>query len=773
MQTYNLFSLLIALSLLVTLVGTAVSVLCLIVGQIMHRLGAKGSKGDSARMQERGDTLAWGGRVAALISAIGLTVACGVLIYCFMTGDQSLEYVLEYHSDASGDLAWLYKLSGLWAGREGSLLFWAWLISLFNAVVALRDLEAVKPLDNMAVMVGQVVLAAFVGVLLFSESNMPFTVTPDTYFDAYGNLTASASALGMNSLLEHWAMAIHPPTLFVGYAGLTIPFSYAIAALIVNDPSKEWVARSTRYTLFSWLFLGVGIGLGAVWAYVVLGWGGYWGWDPVENASLLSWLVGVALIHSFTVYRQRGAFKRWSVMCACLTFAFVIVGTFISRSGIVQSVHAFEGDPVSLILFATLIVASVLAGIVGLIIRWKSFGPAKNGTDLVESMFSKDAAYYFNNVIMIVITFVLAYMTISSALPSWLPFGGQKISTGTFDAIAHPLGVLYLAILAICPLLSWGRTQGRQFWKRARVPGLCALVLFAVLMVYFFMYLLPSYDATVASYTALAAQGDTSASEMLSTLSPAWYYNGLAAVGFFVASVLFFNALFMLGRGVRSYASSHEKNLAVSLIGLFRGRASTYGGVVAHMAMAIILVGLIGSSMYVTEKVDYVGYDEETSTATENFTIKDYTLVYTGNSVDQQANGDDIVYMVSFDVYRGDQYVGHVDPAVQLVQSTQQQKLVASVISFPTEDLFVVYKGVDDEGAFALDVRVNPLISFVWVGFVLLMVGAFLALAGRRSPRKISAKKRADASSSETPVVEAAKADSSSAEAHEAPTAGV
>lgn len=765
MQTYNLFSLLIALSLLVTLVGTAVSVLCLIVGQVMHRLGAKGSKGGSARMRERGDTLAWGGRVAALISAIGLTVACGVLVYCFMTGDQSLEYVLEYHSDASGDLAWLYKLSGLWAGREGSLLFWAWLISLFNAVVALRDLEAVKPLDNMAVMVGQVVLAAFVGVLLFSESNMPFTVTPDTYFDAYGNLTAAASTLGMNSLLEHWAMAIHPPTLFVGYAGLTIPFSYAIAALVVNDPSKEWVARSTRYTLFSWLFLGVGIGLGAIWAYVVLGWGGYWGWDPVENASLLSWLVGVALIHSFTVYRQRGAFKRWSVMCACFTFAFVIVGTFISRSGIVQSVHAFEGDPVSLILFATLIAASVLAGIIGLVIRWKSFGPAKNGTDTVENMLSKDAAYYFNNVIMIVFTFVLAYMTVSSALPSWMPFGGQSLSAGTYNTVARPLGIVYLFILAVCPLLSWGKTEGSAFWKKARVPGICALVLFAILMGYFLTYLLPGYQDIIAA-------GGTSADGLLEQ-GPSWFYNGLTIVGFFVASVLFFNALFMLGRGVRSYAASHDKNLAASFIGLFRGRASTYGGVVAHMAMAIILVGLIGSSMYVTEKVDHVGYDEETSTATENFTIKDYTLVYTGNSVDEQTNGDDIVYTVSFDVYRGDQYVGHVDPAVQLVQSTQQQKLVASVISFPTEDLFVVYKGVDDEGAFALDVRVNPLVSFVWVGFVLLMVGALLALVGRRSPRKISAAKRDDASVSETPVVEAAEAGSSPAEALEAPTAGV
>lgn len=187
-------------------------------------------------------------------------------------------------------------------------------------------------------------LTAFVSVLLFSEGNMPFIVTDSRYFGDDGTLSVMASARSMNALLEHWAMAIHPPTLFIGYAGLTIPFAYAISALIVNDDSTEWVNRSTPYLMFSWLLLGIGIGLGAVWAYVVLGWGGYWGWDPVENASLLPWLVGVALIHSFTVYRQRGAFKRWSVFCACLTFCFVVLGTFITRSGLVQSVHAFEGD---------------------------------------------------------------------------------------------------------------------------------------------------------------------------------------------------------------------------------------------------------------------------------------------------------------------------------------------------------------------------------------------------------------------------------------------
>lgn len=734
MSTIGLMGLLIAFA------GIAVSVVCLLAGHVLGGTARKRGK-DGAVTGGVAETLVWGGRIASLVSAVALTACCVVLVYCFMTGDTSIEYVLRQHSDASGSMGWLYKLSGLWAGREGSLLFWAWLIAVFNAVVALRDLKSLKALDNMALLVAQVVLAAFVGVLLFSENNMPFAATPAQYFNASGELQGAATLWGMNTLLEHWAMAIHPPTLFVGYAGLTIPFAYAIAALVVNDSSKEWVVRSTRYALFSWLFLGIGIGLGAIWAYVVLGWGGYWGWDPVENASLLSWLVGVALVHSFTVYRQRGAFKRWSVMCACLAFAFVIVGTFISRSGIVQSVHAFEGDPISLVLFGALIALSVLAGIVGLALRWKSFGADTVGADDVENMLSKDAAYYFNNVIMIVFTVLLAYMTISSALPSWMPFGGMSLSAGTYNAIARPLGILYLFILAVCPLLSWGKTDGKQFWRRARIPGVCALVLFVVLMAYFFTYLLPSYNAIIAA--------GGSAAEGLLEEGPSWYYNGLAAVGFFVASLLFFNSLFLLGRGVRNYMRSHETNALAGAVGLFRGHASTYGGFIAHFAMSIILVGLIGSSMYVTEKVTYLSYDEESDSVAEELVVQDFSLVYTGNSIDLQENGDDVVYQLDFDVYRDGEYVGHVSPSMQLVQSTQQTKANAGVISFPLEDLFVVYRGVNDDGAFSMDVRVNPLVSFVWVGFGLLMVGVLLALAGRRSPKKKLSENSAKAAAEE------------------------
>lgn len=709
------------MGLLVAFAGVAVSVICLIVGQIL-----------TTRSRKAASTLTWGGHVAAIISAVALTFCCAILVYCFFANNYTIDYVLRQHSDSSSDLAWLYKLSGLWAGREGSLLFWAWLISLFNGIVAVRNMKALKKLDSMALLVAMIVLGAFVGVLLFSDTNMPFVATDARYFNADGSLTAAGSTFGMNALLEHWAMAIHPPTLFIGYAGLTIPFAFAIGALIVNDSSKEWVIRSQRYALFSWLFLGAGIGLGAVWAYVVLGWGGYWGWDPVENASLLSWLVAVALIHSFTVYRRRGAFKRWSVMCACLAFAFVVVGTFITRSGLVESVHAFDGDNVSLILFGALIILSILAGIVGLCIRWKSFGPKAGNEDEMESLTSREAAYYFNNVIMVIVAFLVAYLTISSALPAWLPFGGEQVSTGTYNAIARPLGIIYLAILAVCPLLSWAKTDLGQFIKRAKVPFIFSVILFAGLMVYFVVYLVPTYDANVAYYTDLAQAGDPSAEEVLSTYATPWYYLGLTVVGLFVASVLFFNALFMIGRDVRTYCEQKHMNAFKGFFCTLVNRASSFGGYLAHFAMSVILVGLIGSSMYVTERVDYIAYDDETNTASSDFTIQDYRLVYTGNEVTQDPNGSDVFYEVDFDVYKGDTFLGSVDPTVQLVMTTQQQKLLASVISFPQEDLFVVYRGVNELGEFAMDVRVNPLISLVWVGFFLLMAGTAISTFGRR-----------------------------------------
>ena len=758
MSTFGLIGLVVAFA------GVVVSVVCLLIGQILR----------STKRLDSAETFSWGGCVAAILSFAALLICCGILVFCFLIGDVSIEYVLENRSNAEGVMGILYRISGLWAGREGSLLFWAWLISAFNVVVAVRAMRKDDAMDYMALFISQLVLAAFVGVLLFSEDNMPFITTPESYFDSDGNLISAASALGMNSLLEHWAQAIHPPTLFIGYAGLTIPFAYAIAALIVNDASTKWVMRANRFAMFSWLFLGIGIGLGSIWAYVVLGWGGYWGWDPVENASLFSWLVGLALVHSFTVYRQRGAFKRWSIMCACLAFAFAVVGTFITRSGIVESVHAFEGDPVSLYLFGALIIVSILMGIVGLVIRWKSFGQG----DVIVSLASKDAAYYFNNVIMIVFTLLLLYLTVSSALPEFLPFGGQSLSSGTYNAIARPLGIVYCLLIAVCPLLAWGKTNPRAFFKQAKIPAICALVLFIVLMVYFATTLYPSYVNILVSGAAEGGYEGSSVFEAhtyllensssvdsdalgLAEEGPVLYYNGLAVVGFAVASLLFFNTLLMIGRTVRAHAKATGKNPVGAFFGLLVKNSARFGGYIAHFAMSIILIGLIGSAMYVTEVAQYVNYDSDTDTA-DTFVIDDYELRFTGSSVEAINDGDDYLYQVEFDVYDVDSgdYIGHVSPSVQLDATTQQTKLNASVLHFPTEDLFVVYNGVNTDGtALSMDVRVNPLITFVWVGFALMMVGTAIAMLGRRKEVKIAvASTSAEAESDESAEDDGSKA---------------
>ncbi len=710
----------------IALAATVAAVVCFLAGRVF-----------AEKAPERTALLRCVGRLASIVAAVSLFVCCAILVYCFFAGDYSILYVLQEKSSSTSDLAWLYKLSGLWAGRAGSLLFWAFLISLFSLVLCIRTRKNAVALDDMAIMVVDAVLVAFLGVLVFSEGNMPFAPTPSSYFNSDGSLSAMASMMGMNTLLEHWAMAIHPPVLFVGYAGMTVPFAYAVAALIVGDASKTWVVRATGYTLFSWLFLGAGIGLGAVWAYVVLGWGGYWGWDPVENASLLSWLVGVALIHTFTVYRQRGAFKRWAIMCACLVFAFVIVGTFISRSGIVQSVHAFEGDPVSLALFGALIVLSISVGIVGLAIRWKGFASDTAGGDDVENMVSKDAAYYFNNVIMIVFTLLLTYMTVSSALPAWLPFGGQSLGSTSYDAIARPLGVVYLFILAVCPLLSWGKTDRARFVAQAKVPAICAVALFALLLVYYLTNLMPAYEAMLSA--------GTSQSTTLSEAGPAPYYIGLSIVGLLVACLLFFNALFMVGRGVRAYAQEHGTGALAAIGGAFRSVPSRFGGALAHASMAIILVGLIGSAMYVTEKTGYLAYDAETDTASQEFQIQDFTLKYAGSDSVTNDASYSVTSGVAFDVYKGDAYLGQVHPSVEQNMMTQQQKLNAGVISLPHEDLFVVYRGLSTSGSLSLDVRVNPLIQLVWAGFALLMLSVLLALVGRTAkPARMAVDNNAD-----------------------------
>ncbi|TLM97801.1 MAG: cytochrome C assembly protein, partial [Actinobacteria bacterium] len=513
-------------------------------------------------------------------------------------------------------------LSGLWAGREGSLLFWSWLLSLFIAWVAYKRMSETDDLSNMGIMVSNVILALFCVAMLFSEPNNPFKVTPAEAF-LNGQLVGAAAQWGMNPLLQHWAMILHPPTLFIGYAGLTIPFAFAMAAIIVNDGSKRWVELVDRITVFSWLFLGAGIGLGSVWAYVVLGWGGYWAWDPVENASLLPWLTAVGLVHSFTMYRRRDGFKRWAIMMSAVTFALVILGTFITRSGIVQSVHAFAPDNLSLWLFLFMIVGSVTAAGVGIYLRWDTFA----GNDEFESLTSKEAAYYFNNVIMLVAGVLVAYMTVTSALPTWLPFGKQSIAATSYDLLARPIGVAYAFILAVCPILVWRKTDGATFWSRIKWPGIGALVLFGLLVAEWWVNLRPIYRDMVA------LGGETA--RKFTAFGPEIVYDIISVLGLLASSLIIATAVSLFIEGARKRSAARSENFFASLGNIIFKARTQSGGYIAHIGIGLILIGLIGSAMYVRD-VRLNVPDKAGAT----FDVSNYKFTYVNTTDKQLPNGD-------------------------------------------------------------------------------------------------------------------------------------
>ncbi len=666
------------------------------------------------------DSRTWGFRLVYGSCATAL-LACLTIVVGFFTHNIAIQYVAQNYPVDTGSLFWLYKLSGLWAGRAGSLLLWGFLISAFAAFIAWKRRSERDSLTTVALMVIQVVLVLFTATMLFSSSNSPFLATDSSYISD-GKLTGTAMLWGMNILLEHWAMVLHPPMLFIGYAGMTVPFAYGLAALIVNDPSRRWIDLCQRIALFAFIFLTIGIGLGAVWAYVVLGWGGYWGWDPVENASLLSWLTSVAMLHSFNVYRRRSMMHGWALLSATLTFVFVVLGTFITRSGLVQSVHAFSNDNVSTAIFLIIMIAAFAAFAILWFVRRKDFA----NLDDIESVASKNGSYYLTCLIMVFAGILLAYLTVCSALPSWMPAGGTSIGTGAYETISRPLGILVCLLAAVCPFLSWKRTDGAEFWRNLRAPLVVAAAIFVALLVEFFVNLLPAYNEVLAS-------GGTAADD-LASMGPSWYYNGLAVVGLFVASMLACNSLYLLVRGVRGRMKSKGEGFGTALGHLVTKSPAAFGGYLTHLGLGIVLVGLIGSSMYVTE------YTYDVTTASSGtLEIGDYSIEYGGLST----STDDLGFSnisANLSVSSGGSYVTTLDPTISIANSGSSMGSVrstAKVYSTPAGDLFAALSAQQNSTtgqivALYLSVRENPLISFVWVGFAVMVVGIVMAAAMRR-----------------------------------------
>ncbi len=596
--------------------------------------------------------------------ALAAVVASVVLLQAFLRADLGFAYVFE-NSDPS--LSTFYRIAGFWAGQEGSLLLWLLMIAVVAVVIAAADLARLRRLVAGAVMVLAVNVALFAALMVLDEGSNPFLATP----------AGAGSPVGLNPLLLHPAMVLHPPALFAGYVGFAVPFAFAVSALLLGRADREWVVGARRWAVGGWLMLSLGIGLGAWWAYVVLAFGGYWAWDPVENTSLVPWLTGTALLHSMTLYARRGSFKRWALGLAAATFWLTLIATWTTRTGVIQSVHAFGQRPL-LVWFLTGVVVGVALFSAALIAwRWRRF----ESEHAFESLASREFIYHLMNLIFTMFALAIGFSTVLVPL-----LFERTVGPATYDLFAQPLGVVTLALVAVCPLFAWRRTVGTAF-RRSLVVPLAVAALFVPLWLF------------------------------LGFQSNVWGFAGFVVCGFAFGAVL----QFVLVSARRAAGGRHwTAGLRRALLG---SRTRT-GGYIAHLGMVLVVAGLLGSAVYQAETSATIP-----ATAGTAVEAADYTLVFTGMRGESGSQGSLRTY-AAFDVFSADgDRVGTVEPHTD-IYPTGMSAVRAVILGRPFEDVFVVTdQGFSQESEeLAVRVVVFPLIRWVWIGSLLLCVGAAVSL---------------------------------------------
>ncbi|MGE5590239.1 MAG: heme lyase CcmF/NrfE family subunit, partial [Bacillota bacterium] len=581
-------------------------------------------------VRRRDGRLVASGQGAVVALTVVLTAAMGLLWVQFATNDFSNQVVAEH---SSTDLPVYFKVAALWANNPGSLLLWVWMLSLFAAVaIFLKQKEGreVFPLA-LAIMMG--VALFFVGVLNFVRTARPFVALPEP----------PAEGLGLNPLLQHPAMTIHPPMLYLGFVGFALPFAYALAALIQGTPGVSWIRATRRWTLLTWMLLSFGIILGGEWAYMVLGWGGYWAWDPVENASLLPWLTGTASLHSVMVQERKGMLKAWNVALVAVTFLLTIFGTYLSRSGILASVHAFV-DPtlgqwfLTFLAFLVLLTAGVMVLRRRLLLDDRPF----------ESLLSREAGFLFNNLLLVSFAFAVMWGTLFPLISQWL--GGVKIAVTQefFNAVNVPLGIALIFLMGVAPMLPWGKASGRQALQAFGGP-LLAAGLFAVLAVILGI----RRPLAVAAFTA-------SLFVVFVTILEFW--SGTAA------------RMRMTGEGP-----------GVALLRLTTRARRRFGGYLVHLAIVLMVLGITGSSAYKIERTVTVNPGDTIS-------VGRYSLTYQGVQLARKGRISEVTAPLL--VSSGGRLLpGPLRPGQRLYPGNPSPMAAVAIRGSLQEDLYVVLGG--------------------------------------------------------------------------------
>jgi cytochrome c-type biogenesis protein CcmF len=622
--------------------------------------------------RQRVPELVQSGRNAVIAVAALAIIASGSLLYLLLTRNFQVEYVYQ---TVSTYLSTPYVISAFYAGQEGSLLLWLLLLAVAGAIAVARNREWNEELlPYVAAVVAGV--SAFFALLLVSISS-PFRLLSMN----------PGQGIGLNPLLENPGMIYHPPTLFIGYAVYTIPFAYAIAALATGRLGSGWVRGIRLWSLFAWLFLGIGILLGAQWAYVELGWGGYWAWDPVENSSLIPWLVGTAFLHSVMMQERRGMFKRWNVALATMTFALCVFATFVTRSGLIQSVHAFERSPLGYYFLAFL--AVVIGTVVALSI-WRRRELTSNRE--MESFLSREFSLLLTVLGMVGIALAVLlgtlYPTIAEAL------SGQQLSLGPafYSRVFTPLGAAVIVIIAICPVLAWGRSSSQRVLRAILWPAVMAVVFSVALL--------------------------------LAGIRPLYAVLGFAMCVFVLTSILV-----EFGRGWLARKRMTGESYPLALARLVNKNHRRYGGYFVHLAIVILAAGIIGSSVYKTET-------QISMRPGESMQVQGYTLKYADYAI--QPTEAKQRFAVTLDLQKGNRPLGQLTAEKNFHWSVEQWVTEVAIRPGLVEDLYVILAALDQDGLATLSIQTHPMVTWLWIGGGLLLLGTLWAM-WPRSEKKRSA----------------------------------
>ncbi len=594
-----------------------------------------------------------------------MTVASGILVHAFVTDNYAIKYVQRY-SDTAQPLA--YKIASYWGGLDGSIMFWVFLLGCFGACAVYVNRERHRELIPYVVAV--IAATEMFFILLMVVHNNPFStfLTPPP-----------ADGAGLNPLLQNFYMAIHPPSLYIGFVAMTVPFAFGMAALITGYLDDSWLRAVRRWTMLGWMFLTFGLGLGMLWAYEELGWGGYWGWDPVENAGLLPWFTATAFLHSVMVQERRGMLRVWNVTLVILTFFLTIFGTFMTRSGVVQSVHAFGEDPQLALLFSIFMVV-ILTFSFGLVIYRL---PLLKGRNELDSWASREAAFLANNWILLFSAFFVLFATMYPTLSEAVR--GERLTVGPpfFNRWMLPIGLILLLLTGIGPLLAW---------RKSTIAN----------MVHQFLW--PATAAVVTAVGLMALGVRVWASGICFALC-AWVLTTIAQE-------------FIRGAGVRKQTTGTD--LFTALVGLFGRSRRRYAGYIVHVGIVVMFFGFAGEGFKNELEIPMKPGQE---TTVGHFTVRHDALRVTADAQKQMVTGH-------VSVFEDGKAIGTMTPArwfyAKRVEEPTTEVAIRRAVG---EDLYIVLGGfeVADQSA-VYKIVVNPLVNWVWFGLGIMVIGSIVSM---------------------------------------------